>query len=122
MGARGPRVGSRGWERCLEPALLIHASLACQIVPLWGVIGLAGFVCGGFMFKYFLGHTEVNWTKKNRMTHDNQGIDDAKVASHNSRFGMRKMNKHQVKVFPFNFIPMDGAQTALRTRPAAVQS
>ena len=83
---------------------------------------MAGFVCGGFMFKYFLGHTEVNWTKKNRMTHDNQGIDDAKVASHNSRFGMRKMNKHQVKVFPFNFIPMDSAQTALRTRPAAVQS
>ena len=90
--------GVKAWDLWYNPA----------IIPLWGVIGLAGFVCGGFMFKYFLGHTEVNWTKKNRMTHDNQGIDDAKVASHNSRFGMRKMNKHQVKVFPFNFIPMDG--------------
>jgi hypothetical protein len=74
------------------------------IVPLWVVIGVAGGVCGGFMFKYFTSHTEVNWSKKNRMTHDNQGIGD--VSSHNSHFGMRKANKHHVTMFPFAYEPM----------------
>ena len=60
------------------------------------------------MFKYFTSHTEVNWSKKNRMTHDNQGIGD--VSSHNSHFGMRKANKHHVTMFPFGFEPMQGAQ------------
>ena len=72
------------------------------------MIGVAGSVCGGFMFKYFSSHTEVNWSKKNRMTHDNQGIGD--VSSHNSHFGMRKANKHHVTMFPFGFEPMQGAQ------------
>ena len=67
---------------------------------------MAGFVCGGFMFKYFLGHTEVNWTKKNRMTHDNQGISESRCASHNAHFGARWLNKKHVQVFPFNFVPM----------------
>merc|ERR1711865_462976 len=47
---------------------------------------------------YFSSHTEVNWSKKNRMTHDNQGIGDC--SSHNSHFGMRKANKHHVTMFP----------------------
>lgn len=60
------------------------------------------------MFKYFTSHTEVNWSKKNRMTHDNQGIGD--VSAHNAHFGMRKANKHHVTMFPFGFEPMQGAQ------------
>ena len=28
------------------------------IIPLWGAIGLASVVCGGFLMKYFAGHTE----------------------------------------------------------------
>jgi hypothetical protein len=82
------------------------------------VIGVAGGVCGGFMFKYFTSHTEVNWSKKNRMTHDNQGIGD--VSAHNSHFGMRKANKHHQTYFPFAFEPMQGAQhTQTSTRSLA---
>ena len=99
LGTTGPEALPGSSAPVLPPA---------QIVPLWVVIGVAGGVCGGFMFKYFSSHTEVNWSKKNRMTHDNQGIGDC--SSHNSHFGMRKANKHHVTMFPFGFEPMQGAQ------------
>jgi len=73
---------------------------------LWASIGLASVVCGGFMIKYFGGHTEVSWSKSLRATYDHQGLSESRVASHNSHFGMRSVNKHQVKMFPFNFLPM----------------
>ena len=76
------------------------------IVPLWGVIGLASVVCGGFMFKYFTGHTEVNWSKSLRMTHDNQGINESRVAKHNAHAGLRKLNKQEVTIFPFQWKPV----------------
>ena len=60
------------------------------------------------MVKYFRGNTEVNWSKELRGTHDNQGINDQRVASHNSRFGMRKINKGYMTIFPFTYIPMGG--------------
>ena len=43
-----------------------------QIIPLWGAIGLASVVCGGFMIKYFGGHTEISWSKSMRATYDHQ--------------------------------------------------
>ena len=89
-------------------------------VPLYAVIGLASAVCGGFMFKYFTGHTEVNWAKSLRGTHDNQGINEKRVASHNSRFGCRHLNKGQITIFPFNFLPFSSAllpSAPLRTTP-----
>ena len=43
-----------------------------QIVPLWGAIGLASVVCGGFLIKYFAGHTEITWSKSLRATFDHQ--------------------------------------------------
>ena len=42
------------------------------IVPLWAAIGLASVVCGGFMIKYFGGHTEISWSKSMRATYDHQ--------------------------------------------------
>ena len=69
------------------------------------------------MFQYCLGHTEVNWTKSNRMTHDNQGIDPGKVASHNSRFGCRTLNKKHVTMFPFAYEPMQGAHASRLLEP-----
>ena len=78
-----------------------------QIIPLYAVITLAAGVCGGYLFKYFTGNTEVNWSKTLRGTHDNQGINEKRVASHNSRFGFRSLNKHMVTIFPFSYIPFD---------------
>ena len=43
-----------------------------QIVPLWAAIGLASVVCGGFLIKYFGGHTEISWSKSMRATYDHQ--------------------------------------------------
>ena len=88
--------GKRAWALWYNPA----------IVPLWGVIGLASVVCGGFMFKYFTGHTEVNWSKSLRMTHDNQGINEKRVATHNAHAGLRKLNKQEVTIFPFQWKPV----------------
>ena len=82
--------------------------IACpllQIIPLYAVVALSATVCGGYLIKYFSGNTEVNWAKSLRGTHDNQGINEARVASHNSRFGFRSLNKNQVAIFPFNFLP-----------------
>mmetsp|Transcript_8121 Transcript_8121/g.16464 ORF Transcript_8121/g.16464 Transcript_8121/m.16464 type:complete len:129 (-) Transcript_8121:330-716(-) len=76
------------------------------IIPLWGAIGLAGFVCGGFMIKYFGGHTEIAWSKSLRATFDHQGLSESRVASHNSHFGMREMNKKNINIFPFNYLAM----------------
>ena len=77
-----------------------------QIIPLYAVIGLAATVCGGYMFKYFTGNTEVNWSKTLRGTHDNQGINEKRVASHNSHFGARNLNKKNFSIFPFSFVSM----------------
>ena len=77
------------------------------IVPLWGAIGLASVVCGGFIIKYFAGHTEISWSKTMRATYDHQGLSESRVASHNSHFGMRDLNKRDVNVFPFKFMAMD---------------
>ena len=88
--------GKRAWALWYNPA----------IVPLWGVIGLASVVCGGFMFKYFTGHTEVNWSKSLRMTHDNQGINEKRVATHNAHAGLRKLNKWELNIFPFHWKPV----------------
>ena len=89
-------TGKRAWALWYNPA----------IVPLWGVIGLASVVCGGFMFKYFTGHTEVNWSKSLRMTHDNQGINEKRVATHNAHAGLRKLNKWELNIFPFHWKPV----------------
>ena len=42
------------------------------IVPLWAAIGLASVVCGGYLIKYFGGHTEITWSKSLRATYDHQ--------------------------------------------------
>ena len=47
---------------------------AWQIIPLWGAIGLASVVCGGFMVKYFGGHTEISWSKTMRATYDHRHL------------------------------------------------
>jgi len=76
------------------------------IIPLWGAIGLASIVCGGFMGKYFFGHTDISWSKTMRATYDHQGLSESRVASHNSHFGMRELNKKTFSIFPFSWVSM----------------
>ena len=76
------------------------------IVPLWATIGLASVVCGGFMIKYFGGHTEISFSKTMRGTYDHQGLSESRVASHNSHFGMRDINKKNLNIFPFKWVSM----------------
>merc|ERR1719310_1193529 len=75
------------------------------VYPLFATISLAAVVCCGFMTHYFTGHTEVSWDKQTRTTHDNQGLSEHRVHAHNWRPFMW-LNKHAVKVFPFNYRPM----------------
>jgi len=58
------------------------------------------------MIKYFAGHTEISWSKTMRATFDHQGLSESRVASHNSHFGMREINKKNIQIFPFNFLAM----------------
>ena len=41
-----------------------------------------------------------------RSTYDHQGLSESRVASHNSHFGMRTMNKRDINIFPFKFESM----------------
>lgn len=61
------------------------------------------------MIKYFSGHTEVTWSKTLRATYDHQGLSESRVASHNSHFGMRDLNKRNLNMFPFKYMAMDSA-------------
>jgi hypothetical protein len=74
---------------------------------LWAAIGAGAALCAGFMVKYFAGHTEISFSKSMRATYDHQGLSESRVASHNSHFGFRSLNKRNVNIFPFNFIAMD---------------
>jgi len=87
------------------------ARSACrrQVVPLYAAIGTATFILGGFMYKYFGGHTDIVWDKQLRGDVDHQGKVESRVQAHNAHFGMRSLNKSYVSIFPFNFKPVEGA-------------
>ena len=127
----GGRYNPAVREATMKPAnarALNHLPVARrQIIPLYAVLGLATYNMCYFMHKYFTGSTEVNWDKKLRMTHDNQGVNPHRTAVQNKRpppilwFGGEMMgedgiNKKQVRVFPFNYIPMAGAPSSFGTR------
>ena len=79
------------------------------VVPLYAVIGVASFVCSFFMYRYFSGHTEIAWSKSMRATYDHQGMSDHRADTHTNRLmypGMMRMNKMNIQIFPFNFVPM----------------
>ena len=96
-----------------EYSLALVCSCLCvcvcrtQIIPLWAAIGAGAALCAGFMVKYFSGHTEISFSKSMRATYDHQGLSESRVASHNTRFGFRSLNKHNVNIFPFNFLSME---------------
>lgn len=73
--------------------------------PLFATIGLASVVCGGFMIKYFGGHSDIAWSKAVRMNPE-VGMNERRVDIHNNRFGFRSLNKNSVNIFPFKFEPM----------------
>ena len=56
------------------------------------------------MAKYFGGHTEISFSKSLRATYDHQGLSEYRVASHNSHFGFRSLNKADFNVFPFKWV------------------
>ena len=63
-------------------------------------------------YKYFTKHTEIAWSKSVRATFDHSGEDERKANAHDSRLlysGIRERNKKPVTMFPFNFMPMQGA-------------
>ena len=79
------------------------------VTPLYAVIGLATALMFFFLWKYFTRHTEIAWSKSLRGTYDHTGLDDSRADSHSRRLlypGMRDRNKRDVRMFPFNFVPM----------------
>ena len=58
--------------------------------------------------RYFSKSVEVTWNKSSRGEYDYVGKEN-KMESHTNRLmypGMMRMNKNQITIFPFNFIPM----------------
>ena len=76
------------------------------VVPLYLAIGAASFLCGGFLFKFFGGHTDVVFSKSLRSDADHNGKSSHRLDTHNGRFGMRSVNKNNVVIFPFNYMSM----------------
>ena len=61
-------------------------------------------------YRYFTQNVEIAWGKEMRGTYDHTGLSTAKADSHTRRLlypGMRERNKHNIKIFPFNFVPMN---------------
>lgn len=81
--------------------------------PIFAVVGFAAAVCGGYLIKYFSGNTDIAFSKAVRMDPNHQGGTDSRVTAHNSRFGMREINKRTFKIFPFNWTSKDGTRTLL---------
>lgn len=80
------------------------------IIPLYAVSVVAAGLCSFFMYKYFTQNVEIAWGKEMRGTYDHTGLSTAKADSHTRRLlypGMRERNKHNIKIFPFNFVPMN---------------
>lgn len=105
-------TSSMGWEEAAANFPEIPKGRSARKIwmdagtyPLFAVIGLASAVCGGFLFKYFAGHTDIALSRAVRADHNHQGGTDGRVESHNSRFGMREMNKRTITIFPFNWKP-----------------
>jgi len=83
------------------------------VYPIFGVLGVAAAVCGGYIIKHFSGSTDIAFSKSVRMDHNHQGGTDARISSHNSRFGMREINKSNFNMFPFSWTSKDGTRTLL---------
>ena len=77
------------------------------VVPLYVTIGVASLMCGGFMVKFFGGHTDVTWSKTLRADAYHNGESQHRVDTHNARYGMRQRNKSNISIFPFNFEAMN---------------
>lgn len=80
-------------------------------MPIYIVVVFAAGLCGFFLYKYFTAHTEIAFGKTMRSTYDHQGLSEHRANAHDRRLlypGMRERNKRDVKMFPFNFIPMQG--------------
>lgn len=50
---------------------------------------------------------KATWSKSMRATYDHQGLSESRVASHNSHFGFRTLNKKDFSIFPFKFYSME---------------
>ena len=102
-----PKGGMHGTDR---KAAIWSIWYNHAVVPLYAVSVVAAGLCSWFMYRYFARHTEISWSKSMRATFDHQGMDEKRAASHDSRLlypGMRSRNKKEVKMFPFNFQPME---------------
>ena len=70
--------------------------------------------------RYFSVNVEIAWNKNMRGTYDHTGMSDYRSEKHSERLlypGMRNRNKEPVKMFPFNFIPMQRARLPIRRPP-----
>jgi len=74
-------------------------------LPLYGVIGSATAICALFMARYFSSHADIQIAKQVRMSPD-IGQDENRLVSHNERMGMFRLNKRELHIFPFTFVPM----------------
>lgn len=102
-----------GWQQAAKGFREIPVGMSARkiwldpyIFPLVGAIGFSWMLCGGFMMKYFTGHSDIHLYKSNRKDPDHYGGSERRTMWHNSHFGMREVNKSNVTLFPFQFTAM----------------
>jgi len=102
-----------GWEAAAKELKEIPTGgsfrqiwIQVAVYPMFATVALASVACGGFMYKYFAGHTDIKIGKSIRGDHD-VGVNEKRVEAHNGRFGFRSLNKGEIHIFPFNYQPMN---------------
>ena len=79
------------------------------VVPLYVVIVVATSAMSWFLYRYFSKHTEIAWSKEVRAQYDHQGVSDVRAVAYTNRLmypGVMQYNKKHIRVFPFNYEPM----------------
>jgi len=78
------------------------------VTPLYATIALATAVMVWFLYRYFVKHTDIAWSKSMRSTYDHQGLSESRAASHSNRLmypGVIGLCHTKLTFFPFNWVP-----------------
>lgn len=100
-----------GWEQAANNWREIPKGMTVRqlwynpaIVPIYAVVAAAATLNVVFLTKYFMGNCDIHFKKADRMNHE-MSVNEGRVAWHNSRVGLRDINKKKLNIFPFSWVP-----------------
>jgi hypothetical protein len=83
-----------------------------QVSPLVGAVAVGSVVMTVIMVKYFGFHSDITFSKTLRQDPEHTGASDLRVAGHNNKLGISILKEHAFSIFPFRYVPMEGAYRA----------